>query len=50
MIFNARISQEIKTLHEKMKLMQNGRERAKIATELVELDKKRNTNWTKIDE
>ena len=49
-IVNARLTNKIKALHEKMKLLENGDERAEIANELLKFDDERANNWILIDE
>lgn len=49
-LVNARLTNKIKSLHEKMKLLDNGDERAKIADELLKSDDERAKNWNLIDE
>ena len=49
-ILNARLTDKIKSLHTKLKLITNSTERKEIAQELVEIDKQRSENWKTIDD
>jgi len=49
LIHNAKITDKMKALHEKMKLITDNEIRSDIAKELLELDNQKFNNWRQID-
>lgn len=49
LIENSRITSEMKSLHEKIKLLDEGEKMQHTAEILIELDSQRTKNWKKLD-